>query len=810
MKKIIYFLAVILSSTASFEVLYAQTAGDYRSAMTGQWGSPGTWEIYNGTAWVPAVSAPTGAENITVKDTVSSGVAAILISGYTKIEGNGVITVGDSGSVTFTPTATYEHARNAGTIPMATWQQGSLAKFTGVTGTAPGNRIQSFSRIIWDNPGQTANLNMGWNNVTISGDIIINNTGTGRWYFAGPTTGSTAEFTVNGNIYHNGGNFATHGTGNGNTTIIVHHYGNITATAGNFSITRGSQAGTGTTTWYLHGDLTLTNTETQNSNSAGAKFVFAGEDEFRNLNLTNVVYGGGGLPIFVDSAAVLNIGLNLIAGNGAFTVDDFGGVITTHPDGFNGNLTTLGAITFSPLGYYGFMGTSAQVTGALMQDTVGGLYIGNAAGVTLSGNLLVNEWVIIEKGNIIPGANQFAYGNNVRLSYEGSTPQTTSDIEFPAAGGPKHLSVKNTAGVTLHADRTINGEVIIEQGNLLLNGKTLTLGPDAMLEESGNGTVSGSSGKIVTTRTLNAPAGLNVAGMGAVITSNANLGSTLVERYHDARTGNSHQGIKRVYRIVPANNSGLNASLGFKYAHSELNAIPENNLVMFKSADGQSGWELLSGNLDTANNWYEVSGINSFAWFTLGDIFNQIPVEMTSFTAASQNGKTVLRWVTASETGNKGWDVEVYTGGWTNIGFVNGAGSTAEQRFYEFTDETLRGGVVKYRLRQIDYDGSSSYSNEIFAEAGLPVSFSLEQNYPNPFNPATVIRFTIPAGMDKTPVTLRVYDVAGRMVSEVMKGELESGYHQVSFNGAGLASGMYIYRLTAGTLTLSKTMMLIK
>ncbi|MBV6511543.1 MAG: hypothetical protein FMNOHCHN_01024 [Ignavibacteriaceae bacterium] len=809
MKQIIYFLVVILSSTAPLGVLYAQSAGDYRSALTGQWGSAATWEIYNGTAWVPAAAAPAGSENITVKDTVSTGVAAILISGYTKVEGNGVITVGDSGSVTFTPSATYEHARNAGTLPMSTWQTGSLAKFTGITGTAPGNRIQSFSRIIWDNPGQTANLNMGWNNVTITGDIIINNTGTGRWYFAGPTTGSTAEFIINGDIYHNGGNFATHGTGNGNTTIIVHHFGNITAIAGNFSITRGSQAGTGTTTWYLHGDLTLTNVETQNSNPAGAKFVIAGE-EFQNISLTNVTFSGGGLPITVDSAGVANLGSSLIAGNGAFTVSDFGGVITSHPDGFNGNLTTLGAINFSPRGYYGFMGTVPQVTGSLMQDTVGGIYIENTSGVTLSGNVIVEEWVTISKGSIIPGVNQLTYGNNVRLSYEGDTPVTTSDVEFPSTGGPRHLRVINEAGVTLHADRTVNGEVTIEKGNLLLNGKTLTLGPDAELEEFGNAVVSGSSGKIVTIRTLSAPSGSNPGGLGAIITSSANLGSTLIERYHDARTGNNHQGIKRIYRIAPANNTGLNAVLRFSYADAELNAIPENNLVLFSSEDGQTGWQLASGIRDTQYNYYEVTGINSFSWHTLGDIFNQIPVELTSFTAANQNGKTMLRWVTASETGNKGWDIEVYTGSWNTIGFVAGAGYTAEQRFYEFTDETIRTGLVKYRLRQIDYDGSFNYSSEVVLEAGLPSVFSLEQNYPNPFNPSTTIRFSLPSGLEKSPVTLKIYDVTGKFISEIYNSELESGYHQITFEAAGLASGMYIYRLTAGEVILTKSMMLIK
>ncbi|CAF5048621.1 unnamed protein product, partial [Rotaria sp. Silwood1] len=81
------------------------------------------------------------------------------------------------------------------------------------------------------------------------------------------------------------------------------------------------------------------------------------------------------------------------------------------------------------------------------------------------------------------------------------------------------------------------------------------------------------------------------------------------------------------------------------------------------------------------------------------------------------------------------------------------------------------------------------------------------QNYPNPFNPTTNIQFGIP---QETFVTLKVYDMSGKMVAELVNEVKEQGYYTVKFDGTNLASGFYIYRLTAGDFTSIKKMSLIK
>jgi len=93
----------------------------------------------------------------------------------------------------------------------------------------------------------------------------------------------------------------------------------------------------------------------------------------------------------------------------------------------------------------------------------------------------------------------------------------------------------------------------------------------------------------------------------------------------------------------------------------------------------------------------------------------------------------------------------------------------------------------------------------------VPDAFSLKQNYPNPFNPATKIRFSIPAGNEITRnIDLSVFDVTGRLVKQLTNEKLKPGVYEVDFNASGLPSGVYFYRMNAGSFSDTRKMILLK
>lgn len=92
----------------------------------------------------------------------------------------------------------------------------------------------------------------------------------------------------------------------------------------------------------------------------------------------------------------------------------------------------------------------------------------------------------------------------------------------------------------------------------------------------------------------------------------------------------------------------------------------------------------------------------------------------------------------------------------------------------------------------------------------IPKTYTLEQNYPNPFNPSTKIRYTVPDLGDNPQVVLKIYDILGNEVETVVNEKQVPGYKEIEFNGSNLASGVYMYRLTATDFVSVKKMILIK
>jgi len=199
-----------------------------------------------------------------------------------------------------------------------------------------------------------------------------------------------------------------------------------------------------------------------------------------------------------------------------------------------------------------------------------------------------------------------------------------------------------------------------------------------------------------------------------------------------------------------------------------------------------------------------------------------LPVELSSFTAVNVNGEVVLKWQTATETNNMGFEIERCKMSnkksqkeWGRIGFVEGKGTTTETQSYSYTDKLTNNGKFIYRLKQIDYDGTFAYSSEVEVEVNAPNVFALEQNYPNPFNPSTKIKYSLP-GNDGSEtnssqlVTLLIYDILGNEVATLVNEEQTAGSYEIEFNASDYPSGIYFYQLNAGEFVATKKMILLK
>ncbi len=138
---------------------------------------------------------------------------------------------------------------------------------------------------------------------------------------------------------------------------------------------------------------------------------------------------------------------------------------------------------------------------------------------------------------------------------------------------------------------------------------------------------------------------------------------------------------------------------------------------------------------------------------------------------------------------------------------IGGGGGTSDGERLEFIQGPLAYAFNNFRIWPEEQADIGSVTNVATEETELPGSFALRQNYPNPFNPATQIEYTVPA---TSRITLEVFDVLGRSVAMLVDGQQAAGTHTVQFDASHLASGLYLYRLTAGSQVQVKKMMLLK
>lgn len=191
---------------------------------------------------------------------------------------------------------------------------------------------------------------------------------------------------------------------------------------------------------------------------------------------------------------------------------------------------------------------------------------------------------------------------------------------------------------------------------------------------------------------------------------------------------------------------------------------------------------------------------------------NTTPVELTSFSGLQNKAAVELKWQTASELNNRGFEIQRSNDNnvWSSIGFVTGNGTSTTALEYVYSDVNPVKGTNYYRLSQIDFDGTVTLTEPItveFDDASALGSFSLSQNYPNPFNPSTSIVYNMYIDAN---VSIKVFDMLGREAAVLFNGFQTKGEHRIEFSAGSLSSGIYVYEVRVGEQALRKTMNLLK
>ena len=145
---------------------------------------------------------------------------------------------------------------------------------------------------------------------------------------------------------------------------------------------------------------------------------------------------------------------------------------------------------------------------------------------------------------------------------------------------------------------------------------------------------------------------------------------------------------------------------------------------------------------------------------------------------------------------------------WKTVGFVPGKGNSVEAEHYRFTVATLAAGTYRFRLRQVDFDGTFAFSPEVELTVGMETTFTLSALSPNPTRDRIAFTVAVQRGQH---VTADLYNLLGHRVATLFSGPVAEGAAQrIAFDAAALPAGVYVYRVQGETFSTSRQVTLLR
>lgn len=739
MKKLYVIMLLVFSFSLAENM--AQAVGDFGSGTTGNWGTAATWLICKTAGqWTDATVA-TGTPGVSNNVFIRSGHTITLDASGKNCKSlvieNGAIFKGNATQ----PTSSNVYVRLSGNITN-----------NGIFGAALNDNIC----------------------IECSTNVVLQGTGTYQICRIRPASnisGITITFDANATITYigssgsGGAGLMTLNTGNDNITYVINAGRTLTLVDYCNFATSSSTATSAVinSTFLINGtviqqgsngqlnlrtfpgktcNFTVSNTGSYTV-SRNCYIATSGTDTTVNFVVNGSFTSGTGNCDLTNPNQI-------ITGTGSFTVPAAGTITVGAADGLNPTTGQVRTPTrnFNTGAYYAFSGTAAQVTGSDLPVTVSRLNINNAAGVTLTKSVKVSDTLYMNAGLLKLSNNTLTIGTAGAINI--SSPDATKMI------------VADNGACQLRKELAADGSFTFPVGDL-------------------TGTAEYS------------PVTLNLTALNYAVSAPAYVGVCLANVKHPSNLSKTDF-LNRYWVLASSGLTSPVFNADFTFLPADV-AGNINNIVGLRYISGI--WSNV-GKIDTAAKKVSLTiGQTLFGEYTGGEAA-AIPVELVAFSASQIGSNVSLKWKTATETNNKGFEIERKTGSkFEVIGFVNGNGTSSEIHDYSYTDKlnSISAKNISYRLKQIDFDGTVNYSKDASVEVSAPTAFNLLQNYPNPFNPSTVISYQVPTNEF---VNLTVFNSLGQQVALLVNEVKNPGTYNYTFDAGKLSSGIYYAVLKIG------------